>query len=861
MPAQRMEILSTRLPDISRRNLVRLSILTNLALFAVSNILIAALSPGDVLAQPNSPIFQLERKLIWTCSGSALFAALIAPILLNSVERIQQRLARQNTELRSLHAIDTAISAELKLEPILQAAVKHATLALDGDFAGLWLFDTAESASRVTASAYYNVVPSLQATLQEIAIGHGVASARQADAPIRWRDPAGIWADDPLAKAVRLRGAITAPIKRGDVLLGLLFVGLGGSTPLAGRTFRVDDEDMLGAVATTVGVAVQNARLYQETERRGEMLRSLVARTGDAIAASSDASLLMQILADEAAGILRCARVGVYELDDALEQYVPLAAAVSDVNDVTTLDQFYRQPLPADLRLPDSPPPGADPNENVYQDIRSLLELDPDTGQFLTGSGYFFVLRSRENRCIGLIALLDCATLPNESEAGAFAIALAAQAAVALENARLSERTLQLLAQSRALQASTNQIASELDPSRVLAGLMDTARQVLVADGYALWWREDEVWERRAAHGLGFELPPGSRDPREITVLQRVFVERSAAVIPNTLQSDLTASLGTGTGMPTGGKTLVRAILALPMQYAGKIMGVMVLYYRRPHSFADEEVNFAQSFAHQAANALENARLFTSLSALYAREKRIAEQLQTSLLPPIPDRIMSFEFAHKYKAGLEEAAVGGDYLDLFMLSRTHVGVVIADVSGKGLDAAVQTAMVKYTLRGFAEETPTDPSLVLERLNNVLCSEVSNLQGFVTLFYGVLDLEASRLRYSNAGHELPVFCRQGTDAKLLPLQDGMALGCFPRQCYENEEITFGQDDYLLLYTDGLTEARNSDMQILGSEGLEKYVACADMTAKQAIEVIYERILDFAEGKRRDDIAMLLLRRAG
>lgn len=854
-----MEILSTRLPEISRRNLIRLSILTNLALFAVTNIMIAGLTPGEVFNQPNSPVFDLERKLIWTCGASAMFSAIVAPLLIQSIERIQQRLTRQNAELRSLHSIDTAISAQLKLEPILDAAVKHATLALDGDFAGLWLFDTTDP-TRIETAAYYNVIPSLQPRLRELAIDRPEASVRQADAPIRWRDASSAWDADPITSALKLRGAITAPIKRGDTLLGILFVGLGGNTAVTGRSFRTDDEEMLAAVATTVGIAVQNARLYQETERRGEMLRSLVARTGDAISASSDASLLMQILADEAGGILRCARVAVYELDDALEQYLPLAAALSDTDESTTLEKFYRHPLPIDTLLPAASVANADPFESYCENVQAALNLDSETGQFLSGPGFLFVLRSRENRCIGLIALIDSAPRAPETEAGAFAVALAAQAAVALENARLSERTLTLLAQSRALQVATNQIASELDPSRVLAGLMDTARQVLVADGYALWWREEEAWVRRASHGLGFELPVGSRDPREITVLQRVFIERAAAVIPNTMNLDLTASLGTGTGMPTGGKTLVRAILALPMQYAGKIMGVMVLYYRRPHSFADEEVNFAQSFAHQAANALENARLFTSLRSLYAREKKIAEQLQTTLQPLIPDRVGAYQVGHKYKAGLEEAYVGGDYLDFFMLSRTHVGVVIADVSGKGLDAAVQTAMVKYTLRGFAEEMPNAPKAVLERLNNVLCSEVSNLQGFVTLFYGVLDMETNILLYSNAGHEPPLIYRdEDQKACVLPLMDGMALGCFPRQQYENSQIKFDVNDYMLLYTDGLTEARNPDMDLLGSDGLVGYGACPGLTAKDAVSAIYDRVLEYSEGKRRDDIAMLMLRR--
>src|SRR3569833_4145132 len=105
----------------------------------------------------------------------------------------------------------------------------------------------------------------------------------------------------------------------------------------------------------------------------------------------------------------------------------------------------------------------------------------------------------------------------------------------------------------------------------------------------------------------------------------------------------------------------------------------MALYYRTPHTFIPDEVGLAQSFAHQAANALQNARMLTELNALYKREKRIAGELQRSLLPPIPPEEGKFNVSHRYQVGLEEAAVGGDFLDLFFLSSSRIGLVFVVV--------------------------------------------------------------------------------------------------------------------------------------------------------------------------------------
>jgi len=234
--------------------------------------------------------------------------------------------------------------------------------------------------------------------------------------------------------------------------------------------------------------------------------------------------------------------------------------------------------------------------------------------------------------------------------------------------------------------------------------------------------------------------------------------------------------------------------------------------------------------------------------------------LQESLLPNVPARIGAFEVAHKYQAALDESVIGGDFFDLFPLGGDSLAVVMADVSGKGLKAAVQTAMLKYTLRGFAAEHPDAPGAVLARVNDVLSGPLSSHDGFVTLFYGVLDTRTGTLRYANAGHEAPLIRAADGTVAALPESDGLALGAIAGVPYEDAAAVLAPGDLLLLFTDGLTEARAADRTFLNHEGVAAFLAETRADAGETVRDVYASVSAFAGDVRRDDVAMLALRHA-
>lgn len=175
------------------------------------------------------------------------------------------------------------------------------------------------------------------------------------------------------------------------------------------------------------------------------------------------------------------------------------------------------------------------------------------------------------------------------------------------------------------------------------------------------------------------------------------------------------------------------------------------------------------------------------------------------------------------------AEVGGDFYDCFSIDAHHLGIVIGDVSGKGLTAALFMSVSRALLKAHARQLRR-PGPTLARLNDQLCGENRQLM-FVTAFFAVLDVRSGKLTYANAGHVLPL--RLGVDGRLvsLPAARGIALGAMARRPYEEAEVVLVPGDTLFLYTDGLTDAGNARRELFGEKRLHHALEAAG--ARQAM----------------------------
>jgi serine phosphatase RsbU (regulator of sigma subunit) len=247
----------------------------------------------------------------------------------------------------------------------------------------------------------------------------------------------------------------------------------------------------------------------------------------------------------------------------------------------------------------------------------------------------------------------------------------------------------------------------------------------------------------------------------------------------------------------------------VPLVSQGELVGIINLGQRRSdQEYSSDDRRLLDDLAVQAAPAVRVAQLVRQQEqAAVERERieselRVARTIQQTLLPKAVPALDGWEIAAYWQPA---RAVGGDFYDFLQFPDGRLGLVIADVTDKGVPAALVMATTRTLLRAAAERL-ISPSEVLERANEVLCPDIPPKM-FVTCLYAVLDPATGRLQYANAGHDMP-YLRRRTGVEELRAR-GMPLGLLPGMQYEEKEVMLAPDDTVLFYSDGLVEAHNGE----------------------------------------------------
>ncbi len=282
---------------------------------------------------------------------------------------------------------------------------------------------------------------------------------------------------------------------------------------------------------------------------------------------------------------------------------------------------------------------------------------------------------------------------------------------------------------------------------------------------------------------------------------------------------------------------------------AGDLSAPVVL----PRSASGEFVQLQDEF-NAMADTLETK--IEELEKARELERTIADTLQQGLLA-LPASIPHLEIASTYHSATEFARVGGDFYDLFELDDGRIGIVVGDISGKGLDAAAFTSLVKNTIRVLSTEVARSPAEVMRRANQVITRE-TNTEWFVTVFFAIFLAEEDYLVYCNAGHTTGLIRTVDGDIRQLPSTSPIA-GAYLDLAYEDAHADFRTGDTLVLYTDGLIEARH-ERAFYGEQRLFELVENAEGASPEDVcELITRSVLDFTGGTLSDDLALLILRR--
>jgi serine phosphatase RsbU (regulator of sigma subunit) len=255
----------------------------------------------------------------------------------------------------------------------------------------------------------------------------------------------------------------------------------------------------------------------------------------------------------------------------------------------------------------------------------------------------------------------------------------------------------------------------------------------------------------------------------------------------------------------------IASMLSIGMRYKGRPIGVLRVYTATQRTFEQYELDLLKAIAAQASAAIENTRLLEERLAGEAveRQVRMAAEVQQRMLPNNPPQLPGIDIAYTYVPCFDLA---GDFFDFIDLPDQNFGVVIADVSGKGIPASLVMASVRAALRAQVDNVYYLYE-VIRRVNAMLYRDTKPTE-FVTLFYGVYDARSRRLTYCNAGHPPPLLQRNGVITELP--SDNTVLGIDPTIQFTQNFVDLQSGDALLLYTDGLPDAMNFEKQTYGTD---------------------------------------------
>lgn len=398
-------------------------------------------------------------------------------------------------------------------------------------------------------------------------------------------------------------------------------------------------------------------------------------------------------------------------------------------------------------------------------------------------------------------------------------------------------------------------INSSLEIDEVLEYIMTTCREILKADACSLMLADERANELvfTVAQGpVAGMLKSGFRLKRGEGIAGYVF-ETGESVLIEDAYTD--PRFHHDFDRRTGYRT--RSLLCVPLMAKGRIIGVAQVINRldgAPFDAEDEEA--LNLLCAHAGVAIETARMHRALLRRQQVESDLAfaNIVQRSFLPQHVPSVPGFRFCAHYRAALE---VGGDFYDFIPLDGDHLGILIGDVSGKGVASALCMARLTSNIHLLAIRE-SEPGRLVEQVNGYLC-EQSCRGMFATLLYMVLDPRERTVTYANAGHLPPLLWNAGEDRyRMVRDCGGPPVGILAARNYDSSTIRLADGDCLLLFTDGLTDAKNSAGERLGWDRLEAAVRRCGSGVEALRDGLEEALREFVrECPPADDTTMVLV----
>jgi len=436
--------------------------------------------------------------------------------------------------------------------------------------------------------------------------------------------------------------------------------------------------------------------------------------------------------------------------------------------------------------------------------------------------------------------------------------AIAREISLFLENIRLRRWTDDKILRLSTLMDITNVINSTWDLRRLLNLIMELAAKVMKAEISSLILIDKNINELVYEVVIG-EKGKGLKQFRlkmEEGIPGWVVKKGQPLLIPD-MEKDTRISKHLIEKIDLHG----RSVLCAPLKIKDRVIGVVeVINKIGGGSFTQDDLELFTSLAHQAAIAIENSRLYQKEidAQRWEQELAIARSLQESILPKNFPQIEGYDIA---AITIPAEEIGGDFYDFIPLGSRNLGMVIADVSGKSIPAALFMAVTRTLLRAEARKGVL-PGEILSRVNHYIMEDVQ-YRTFVTLVYAVLDTRLKRLIYVNAGHRFPLLLRVHKNQPEFLRSESLALGLSGEEKFSGRQVHLKEGDLLVFYTDGVIDAMNRHQEAFGQERLIQLVQkYRSLNAQGLIDKIQQELKEFTQGQPQfDDLTLIVLKLKG
>lgn len=395
---------------------------------------------------------------------------------------------------------------------------------------------------------------------------------------------------------------------------------------------------------------------------------------------------------------------------------------------------------------------------------------------------------------------------------------------------------------------------TSLDLNEVLDKVIDEVIEILHAErGFVMLFGPDGSQTFSAARGLERKTIDQPQFQVSQSVVQKVFTE-GQPILTSDAQTDTRFNMRQSI-MLLG----LRSILCVPLKVKDEVRGVVYADNRfEVGIFTPADLDLLSAIASIAAISIENARLYQMAveRGRMQRELQLAREMQSSFLPQEIPQLPGWEFSVRWQPARE---VAGDYFDFIPVSEDSLGLVIADVTDKGAPAALFMVFTNSILRGSVHPS-MNPAESIRNANRLICDKSPNAM-FVSLVYALLNIETGNLVWVNAGHNPPMYYNGADDSFELLRRSGMVLGIEPDTVYEAHSLMLKPGDFLLLYTDGLIDAIDSQGKEFGMQHMEQIVyENRHESAEEIVSRLESALADHSGAITPfDDVTMVLVKR--